>query len=549
MPVCWAGWQGQVRVFVRGKVSAGDNLVPSGDDDGCARVSTSGREGLGIVQAPPSTTPSEPYQVVILMGARGKKAKSQAAKADGWDFADSETGTALSHAFRQPFTNERSNAAETILIKVRLPGLVGDAYELEVHRENWCNSIMFEIKSKIEACEDGADAIDADKCAIIYCGSVLEPWRQIGEYGILDGDTLWLLRFWRNEAHVPWVDSLLDDGESLLRSIFSLGGRQPSDAQDQENIYKLCEVVGHFCESLDAADSQWRWSVTDSEVQALSMAASALLSGSLGASTPHVIWQPEYACALLCSMEQVDVVDLRLVFVDGWAFKMQPNGATHTHSAHVSADAAGVLVVGTVPLKKWDDYMSTADQLLQAAQARMGDKRSAESNRQGNQKTPAMMQAVLLDALEAVIHKQKIPSEGLTHPRGGFTDVGLHTGGIKRDTQWALVRDVLQVLLEEGDQRQLYLHAIHQLRLWLTEQVLAFLTPSTADAKRVDLVMEMLHAVAIEGIELVERGFEMAPIEARCALLRYVCTCTCGSACTTPILTPKNGLLHSCAQV
>ena len=82
------------------------------------------------------------------------------------------------------------------------------------------------------------------------------------------------------------------------------------------------------------------------------------------------------------------------------------------------------------------------------------------------------------------------------------------------------VRDVLQALLEEDDQRHFYVQAISQLRLWLTERVLASLTPSTAGAASIDLVMEMLRAVASEGVELVERGFDMAPFEARCALLR-----------------------------
>ena len=521
VPIVWSGWSGQVLVFVKGKVCDGDNLVPSGDDDGCARASSSGRDGFAIVQSAPHSTPTEPYTVMVLMGAHGKKAKPQAAKTDGWDFEDSETGTSLSQAFRQPFVIERSNVGESaLLIKVRLAGLVGDAYEVDVHREEWCNSVMCAIKFKIEACEDGVD-LDEGTCALVHCGSILEDWRRIGEYGVLDGDTLWLLRFSRTEAHEQWLDTLLDD-KSLLRSIFSLGGQQPSDAQDQENVYKLCEIVDHFCESLTSPGAQWSWAATDDELQALSMACKALLSGALGASGKHVIWRPEYACALLCSKEQVDVVDLRLVCTDGWQFRMHPNGSGHTHCALGGADACVLLVVGTVPLKKWDDFMSTADRLLAAAQARMGDKRSAESNRQGNQKTPAMMQAVLIDALAVVNHDQKIPDEGLTHPRGGFTDVGLHTGGIKRDTQWVLVRDVLQVLLEEEGQHQFSVHAILQLRMWLTERVLAALTPETADAVRVDIVMEMLRAVASEGVQLVERGFDMAPFEARCALIRYV---------------------------
>ena len=74
-------------------------------------------------------------------------------------------------------------------------------------------------------------------------------------------------------------------------------------------------------------------------------------------------------------------------------------------------------------------------ELLSKAAERKGDKRSAAGNEQGNQKTPAMVRAILTDAL-AQLESEDEPTEGSTAPRGGFTDVGLHTGGHARNTAW-----------------------------------------------------------------------------------------------------------------
>eukprot|EP00965_Chrysotila_dentata_P122483 4047930-Pleurochrysis_carterae.AAC.1 len=67
---------------------------------------------------------------------------------------------------------------------------------------------------------------------------------------------------------------------------------------------------------------------------------------------------------------------------------------------------------------------------MRAAERKEGEKRSAANNQQGHQKTPAMIKAVLTDALRG--------TPGQTAPRGGCTDVGLHTGGLPRNTMWPL---------------------------------------------------------------------------------------------------------------
>ena len=76
--------------------------------------------------------------------------------------------------------------------------------------------------------------------------------------------------------------------------------------------------------------------------------------------------------------------------------------------------------------------------LLKEAQSRTGDERSAAGEKQGHQKTPAFIHAILVQALGNI--DIGLNSEVL--PKGGFTDVGLHTGGNPRDTAFALTRSV-----------------------------------------------------------------------------------------------------------
>jgi hypothetical protein len=61
----------------------------------------------------------------------------------------------------------------------------------------------------------------------------------------------------------------------------------------------------------------------------------------------------------------------------------------------------------------------------------------------GFQRTPAFVAAVVRDVLAACA--TGADSTCSSQPRGGFTDVGQHTGGVPRATAWPLTRQVLQV--------------------------------------------------------------------------------------------------------
>jgi hypothetical protein len=75
----------------------------------------------------------------------------------------------------------------------------------------------------------------------------------------------------------------------------------------------------------------------------------------------------------------------------------------------------------------------------------------------GFQRTPAFVVSVIKDAVPLLQQAASVAPGlslcGFSHslPRGGFTDVGLHTGhAAARDTSWPLVREVLKVRVSAG---------------------------------------------------------------------------------------------------
>jgi len=73
------------------------------------------------------------------------------------------------------------------------------------------------------------------------------------------------------------------------------------------------------------------------------------------------------------------------------------------------------------------------------------NKRSAAFNARGRQLTPAFVEAVLRDVLADPW--AEAGERAVTEARGGFTDVGLHTGGERRNTAWPLARLLNVVIL------------------------------------------------------------------------------------------------------
>lgn len=183
-----------------------------------------------------------------------------------------------------------------------------------------------------------------------------------------------------------------------------------------------------------------------------------------------------------------------------------------------------------------EGFLQRLHTLIAGAQQRQGEKRSAAGNVQGHQNTPAFIEAVVQDALS----KEKCI---ITKPGGGFTDVGMHTGGSPRNTSWPLARAVIQVLLEQQGRHHFYRMAMAQLFLWEAERCChnnnlrkaRVMGSKKISIAMVDLVHKLLEAAVHEGAILAdelpendERSTEMSELElclhafeVRCALVQW----------------------------
>lgn len=320
----------------------------------------------------------------------------------------------------------------------------------------------------------------------------------------------------RNELEVhDWIEKIVD-----LQIRF-----EPSDAQRDKRLVKLLKV---FIASLTRDYTTNLWKPSDSELQDLKYIVDVLENDSLSAQTPQVTWFREYGCALLSSASTVDDVKLTLICLDQWSFSMLSGPTGRKHSAHPGVHSSVVLFIGTVRLPRYSHFIETTHILLKEAQKRTGEKRSVASNKQGHQKTPAMIQAIMVDALKNLVN--------CTAPRGGFTDVGLHTGGKRRNVTWPLLRAVVQTLLESRGRDLLYGECTAQLYLWLAESAVAHLSKASKAWKvspdlpgrqqfrrKVDSVMQVLRVAGQEAITLAKTsrpGYDIAAFEVRCVRLR-----------------------------
>jgi hypothetical protein len=165
-------------------------------------------------------------------------------------------------------------------------------------------------------------------------------------------------------------------------------------------------------------------------------------------------WLGEYGCALIqarttCgySGEEPNEVTFTLVGLDEYQFLIHAS----QEGREFASDSLSFreLWGAKIPASHAELFQDVFQDLLSEAKKRKGDERSAAFNKQGHQKTPSFIFALMQDTLE-LYTKSREEMEGHipTKPPGGFTDVGLHTGGKARSVCWALVKAVTLSLLQ-----------------------------------------------------------------------------------------------------
>ncbi|KAJ1474778.1 hypothetical protein T484DRAFT_1910816 [Baffinella frigidus] len=343
---------------------------------------------------------------------------------------------------------------------------------------------------------------------IVCSGRVLEDGAQDLPQLCLEGsEPLWLVRCTEGE----------DEPASVLASLFPSTGAAPSTQQDQEDA--AIDILERFCLSvIDDGTGELVWRLTKEERSALDFTRASLRS--------QAAFFTSYACVLLWDESNVDWATMRLRSLDEHAFAVHSGTAGRFHSSRVGA--ARVLPVGTVPIGKLKEVLRRSQELIQDVRAECGgeDQRIGWKGKRGHQRTPAFISSIFADVLRTLGTDDAswltAAKQTPTMPRGGFTDVGMHSDSKHRDTTWPVVEAVVQDRLEAAGQPKLFALAMAQLRLWAAEHAVARCCAGAGGGGELDAVMLMLR-------DAVERGgaisdaeqHDMAFFDARCAVVRH----------------------------
>ena len=128
------------------------------------------------------------------------------------------------------------------------------------------------------------------------------------------------------------------------------------------------------------------------------------------------------------------------------------------HAAVAPEDAPSLQIIGQLPEELVQAFDTEVALRLEEAHSRKGDDRTAVKGLDSHLKTPGFIRSLLQNAVTSVVKAAagQTARGGHTHsdrrsfdkePQGGFTDVGLHTGGRHRHATWPLVCAVLYVSL------------------------------------------------------------------------------------------------------
>ncbi|KAI9329926.1 hypothetical protein DFJ73DRAFT_901188 [Zopfochytrium polystomum] len=195
-----------------------------------------------------------------------------------------------------------------------------------------------------------------------------------------------------------------------------------------------------------------------------------------------LMWLPQYACVLYSAECGALELQLHLCALDGWKYSPQLAHNATVHHLAVSSHC-NVLVCETVPTALKNKVLDKLNDLLGEAACHVGNNRSAARASLGHQHTPSFVQAILSNAVDAVVGQGKTADQCL--PCGGTTDVGLHTGGLPRSTSYRLVvRMIATFLCDPFLFEKLLLHkylAVFENRLSLLEDDTDFFNPRGVD--------------------------------------------------------------------
>lgn len=299
---------------------------------------------------------------------------------------------------------------------------------------------------------------------------------------------------------------------------FQVSERAKSD-QGLEKIKTHLKLLT-CTEMIDNAVSPWI--SFPEEGPALRFALASLKNETPCIEAPHISWFGQYGCALVSTMSQFRSVHLMLISLDAWSFKMQSGETSYTFTGKPSRLKYSSIFIGMVPNAQFKNFLSKVHKILEKCLHRKGDKRSAAGIHQGHQKTAAMIHAIMVQALN--------DSSKDIGPRGGFTDVGLHTGGEVRNTSWPLILAVVQELFYSNNCNSFHRLFLSRMYLCLVESSVRNLLHNSGKYNRkvfsniINNNMQLLVNIGEEAASIGDHlwiKYGMDELEARSVCVRF----------------------------
>eukprot|EP00965_Chrysotila_dentata_P105823 3495538-Pleurochrysis_carterae.AAC.2 len=234
-------------------------------------------------------------------------------------------------------------APKSTAVFVCRPG-VSKALTLEVSTGLTITQLKLQLRGSFEIAET------VEMLHLVYGGNVLRGDTRLSELVCHDQLVFWLL---------PHSGELLSQNSALAHAALSLGIFQFPTAIRALNCHQGSKLVAGCVDLLNGfMDSTSPWHPSLKERVAIQAALHSFVTERPAfESAPYITWFGKYGCALLSSVPQVGLVQLRLVCLDAWSFQVHATEEEGKRIARANNDGAAVCHVGHVPLEDFGQLM------------------------------------------------------------------------------------------------------------------------------------------------------------------------------------------------
>jgi hypothetical protein len=157
-------------------------------------------------------------------------------------------------------------------------------------------------------------------------------------------------------------------------------------------------------------------------------------------------WHARYASVVLVRRLDSTYSSIALVGLDGWKSVVHASLDGRESIAVPDVSSPAFYELGRSPTNAVEEILKMFNVALKESEVNnTGNRRGQNAGHQGNQKTPSFARTVLWQVMNDTEDRQMI--------QGGTTDVGMHTGCVRRNTSFPLVLSAVHTILRlEGEE-------------------------------------------------------------------------------------------------